>query len=263
MAAALLLLAVLAAPGSGAPRGGRELHVFAAASLAGAFRDIAERYQAEHAGTVVRLNLAGSQQLAMQLEQGATADVFASADARWMDHVRERGLVAGEPVPFAGNRLVVIVPATNPARIRRLADLARPGVKLVLGVDAVPVGRYARIALRQLAREPGFGADFAARALRNVVSEEENVKSVVGKVQLGEADAGVVYRSDATGAVARDVRVLELPESANVRADYPIAVLAAARDTAAARAFVALVLSAEGQQLLSRRGLLPVAPVAR
>src|SRR5207247_7756162 len=135
-----------------------------------------------------RLNLAGSQQLAAQIEQGARADLFASADARWMAYLATRDLLDGAPRVFARNRLVVIVPRTNPARIGRLQDLARRGVKLVLGAPAVPVGQYSREALRNLSRIDGFGADYARRVLANLVSEEENVKSVVGKVQLGEAD---------------------------------------------------------------------------
>ena len=234
------------------------LNVFAAASLSDAFTEIGHQLERQRPGLTVRLNLAGSQQLATQIEQGAVADVYASADERWMAHAAERGLVSGEPAIFARNRLVVIVPKTNPARIHRLQDLARGGVKLVLGADAVPVGRYSRVVLRNLARDPAFGGDFAARALRNVVSEEENVKSVVGKVQLGEADAGFVYGSDVTPSVARFIRVFEIPESANVFASYPIALLEGAKEPEAARAFVDFVLSREGQAILERRGLIPV-----
>jgi molybdate transport system substrate-binding protein len=235
------------------------LRVFAAASLADAFGAIGRELERQRPGLTVRINLAGSQQLATQIEQGAAADVFASADERWMRDVEERGRLAGESAIFARNRLVAIVPRTNPARIRGLADLARGGVKLVLGADAVPVGRYSRIVLQNLARDPAFGRDFAARALRNLVSEEENVKSVVGKVQLGEADAGIVYRSDVTPAVARFLRVIEIPASANVFASYPIALVKDAREAEAGRVFIALVLSPGGQQLLARGGLIPAA----
>ena len=235
------------------------LQVFAAASLGDAFAELGHRLEKSRPGLSVRFNLAGSQQLAAQLEQGAFADVFASADERWMAYVGERGLVAETPVVFARNRLVVIVPRTNPARIGRLQDLAKSGIKLVIGADSVPVGRYSRAMLQNLSRDPEFGGDFASRTLRNVVSEEENVKSVVGKVQLGEADAGIVYRSDVTASVARFVTVMEVPESANVLASYPIAVVRNAGHADAAKAFVDLVLSREGQEVLARRGLLPVA----
>ena len=235
------------------------LSVFAAASLADAFGEIAREFERAHPGTRVRLNLAGSQQLAAQLEQGAAADVFASADERWMTYARDHSLVTGEAQVFAHNRLIAIVPRTNPARIARLQDLARPGVKLVLGADAVPVGHYAREVLNKLSREPGFDPGFARRVLANLVSDEENVKSVVAKVQLGEADAGFCYRSDVSPATARFVRALAIPDSANVVATYPIAVTAGAAQAEAAREFIALVLSPAGQQVLARRGLLTAA----
>ena len=233
--------------------------MFAAASLSDAFTEIGHKLEQRRPGLTVRMNFAGSQQLATQIEQGAAADVFASADERWMDYAKKRGLLSGEPTIFARNRLVVIVPRTNPARIRRLQDLARGGIKLVLGADAVPVGRYSRNALRNLARDPAFGADFSTRTLGNVVSEEENVKSVVGKVQLGEADAGIVYRSDVTPTVARYIRMFEIPENMNVIASYPIALVKGSKEPEAGSPFVALVLSPEGQQILERRGLIPVA----
>jgi molybdate transport system substrate-binding protein len=239
---------------------GTILQVFAAASLSEAFTEIGHKLESLQPGLTVRMNFAGSQQLATQIEQGAMADVFASADERWMDYATAHDLLSGEPAIFARNRLVVIVPRTNPARIRRLQDLARGGIKLVLGADAVPVGRYSRTVLRNLSRAPAFGGDFAARTLRNVVSEEENVKSVVGKVQLGEADAGMVYRSDITPMVARFVRALEIPENKNVLASYSIARVKDAKQLDAATAFVNLVLSHDGQQILERRGLIPVTP---
>lgn len=255
IATALVVACTVASPAlAAAPNS--TLRVFAAASLADGFGEIAKRFEAAHPGVRVQLNLAGSQQLASQLAMGAPADVFASADERWMDDAKRHHLLAGEPQLFARNRLVAIVPRTNPGRIARLQDLSRRGLKLVIGADAVPVGHYTREVLRNLSRETGYPADFATRALANVVSEEENVKSVLGKVQLGEADAGFVYRSDVTPALARYVRVFELPESANVLASYPIAALAGARDADLASAFVALVLSPEGQQVLERRGLI-------
>jgi molybdate transport system substrate-binding protein len=247
---------------AGAAAAGRTtstLRVFAAASLADAFGEIARQFESAHPGFSVQLDLAGSNQLATQIEQGATGDVFASADPRWMDHVQGLSLLASDPAVFARNRLVVIVPRTNPARIGRLQDLARRGVKVVMGAQAVPVGAYSREALEKLERMRGFSPGFARAVLANVVSEEENVKSVAGKVQLGEVDAGLVYRSDVTHSLARFVRVLEIPDSANVIATYPIAVVKNARQPAAARDFVALVLSVEGQEILRRHGLIPAA----
>ncbi len=249
-------------PASAAPQK-LTLTVFAAASLSEAFAQIGRRFERQWPGWTVRFNFAGSQQLATQIEHGAGADVFASADERWMGHLKERSLLAGEPTIFARNRLVVIVPRTNPARIGRLQDLARRGVRLVLGAEAVPVGRYSRQALQRLSRLPEFGADFAPQVLANVVSEEENVRSVAGKVQLGEADAGIVYRSDVSPSVSRFVRILEIPKSANVLATYPIAILKDAERPTGAGAFVGFVLSGEGQRILQRGGLIPASSLER
>jgi molybdate transport system substrate-binding protein len=251
---------VLLLLGGAGPAAADTLTVFAAASLSESLTEMGRLFERQNPGWTVRANFAGSQQLASQIEQGAAADVFASADTRWMGYLSERSLVGGDTAAFARNRLVVIVPASNPARLARLQDLARRGVKVVVGAPAVPVGEYGRQVLANLARQPGFARDYARRVLANVVSEEENVKSVVGKVQLGEADAGLVYRSDVSRAVARYVRVLEIPEAANVLAEYPIAVLRGAAHADAARAFVALVRSPEGQRILARHGLIPVSP---
>ena len=244
------LCTLLASPAAGqdaAPRGG--ITVFAAASLSEAFRELAQ-------GKPVRFNFAGSQHLALQLEQGARADVFASADQRWMDYVLEKKLAEGEPRVFAHNVLVVIVPKTNPGHIRKLEDLAKRGVKLVVGAEAVPVGKYTREAIENLVNQPGFPPEYSSKVLGNVVSQEENVKSVVAKVQLGEADAGFAYRSDVTGEVSRYLTVLEIPKGANVLASYPIVVVAGG-DTAAARSFVDLVTGVEGKRVLAKHGLIP------
>ena len=237
--------------------GPAELTVFAAASLGGAFRELGARFERARPGTRVRFNFAGSQQLAVQLEQGAAADVFAAADERWMRWVAARELLASPPAVFAHNRLIVVTPAGDPAGIGRLEDLARPGLKLVIAAPSVPAGAYTRRVLERLARAPGFPPRYAERVLGNVASEEENVRVVAGKVQLGEADAGFVYASDAAGAAAGRLRVLRIPDARNVRADYPIAVLRSARSPAAAAAFTRLVLGPDGREVLRRFGLIP------
>jgi len=254
---ALTLVTLLLVPHPAGAARRAELRVLAAASLAGAFGELAHAYERAHPGVTVRVEYAGSQQLAAQLDQGAPGDVFASADERWMTHVRGAGLLASTPAEFARNRLVAIVPATNPARLFGLRDLARRGIRFVTAADAVPVGHYTRIALANLSRDPAYGADFGARVLANVVSEEENVRSIVGRVQLGEADAGIVYRSDVTPAVAHYVTVYDIPETANVIASYPIATLARAADPADAAAFIALVRSDPGRRVLEKWGFLP------
>ena len=257
--AALLLVALGIAPRAAQQPAEPELIVFAAASLSGAFQELGLAFERAHPGTKVRFNFAGSQQLAVQLEQGARADLFASADERWMKYVEEKSLLAGPARLFARNRLVVIVPASNPARIGKLQDLAQRGVKTVIGAEAVPVGAYTRQMLANLAKAPGFPAGFDRKVLANVVSQEENVKGVVTKVQLGEADAGIVYVSDATGSGARHLRTFAIPEAQNVVAEYPMAPLASAEAPEAAAAFAELILSPDGQAVLRRFGLLPAA----
>lgn len=248
----LILALTLAAP---VPH---TLTVFAAASLQEAFTALGDTLEHQRPGLKVIFNFSGSQTLALQVQQGAPADVFASADDHWMNLVKDSGHVAGTPHVFAHNQLVVIVPVSNPGHVDRLSDLGRPGLKLVLAAEAVPAGKYARTVMTNLARLPGFGADFATRVNANIVSNEENVKSVVTKVRLREADAGVVYGTDVTPDVAEDVRTLGIPPEANVTADYPIAVLAHAPDSADAQAFVNLVLSPKGQRVLASRGFTPV-----
>jgi molybdate transport system substrate-binding protein len=179
-----------------------------------------------------------------------------------MSYAAEKGLVEGDAAVFARNRLVVIVPRANPARIGSLQNLTRRGTKVVMAAEAVPAGKYSREALQHLAGAPGFPPEYDRRVLANVVSQEENVKAVVAKVQLGEADAGLVYRSDVTPAVGRYVRIFEIPDAYNVIASYPIAVLKAARNAEAARQFVDLVSGEAGQRVLQRHGLLPAGTAA-
>ena len=214
----------------------------------------------QHPGARVEINFAGTQVLALQLFQGAHADLLASADQHWMDLVSDSGLVEGEPRVFAHNRLTVIVPAANPAGLTELSDLARPNLKLVLAAPAVPAGRYAREAIASIARRDGVPERFAERVLANVVSNEETVKGVVTKVQLGEADAGIVYVSDVVPELRNSVRTLEIPPESNVTAQYPIAVLRQARQMSRAREFLGLVLSPTGQQLLQANGFRSALP---
>jgi molybdate transport system substrate-binding protein len=256
LALTAFLLGAAFAPAAAAQQ---SLTVFAAASLTDAFTAVGQRFEQEHAGVTVKFNFAGSQALATQMEQGASADVFASADQRWMLYAEQRHLLGAPARVFARNRLVVITPRANPGYIDKLQDLARPGLKLVLAAAQVPVGSYSREALRRLGASPGFGADYGTRVLANLVSEEENVKGVVAKVQLGEADAGIVYATDVTRAIQSQLRVLEIPEASNPIAEYPVAPTAAGQKELAA-AFIDLLLSPSGQALLAARGFLAPAP---
>jgi molybdate transport system substrate-binding protein len=236
------------------PAATQTLAVFAAASLTNAFAEIAAAYEREHVGVAVTLNLASSQQLAQQLVQGAPADVFASASDGPMQLAEEAGrIAAASPQLFARNRLVVITPADETA-IAALADLARPGVRLVLASATVPAGQYTLEFLEKASASDTLGADYAQAVLANVVSYEQNVRAVLTKVALGEADAGIVYESDATGAA---VRRIPIPEELNVVAAYPIAPIGDSPRPELAADFIAFVLSPAGQAILERHGFLP------
>ena len=165
------------------------------------------------AGVKLTFSFGASSQLRAQLEQGAPADVFASADTVQMDNAVKANTIQGTPTIFARNRLVVIVPAANPAGITTLADLAKPGLKFVTAGPEVPVGNYTRMMLEKMAADPQFGAGFDQRVRGNVVSEEANVRQVVTKVQLGEADVGIVYSSDVTPQSAPALKTLEIPDN--------------------------------------------------
>ena len=226
--------------------------MFAASSLTEAFGEVATAFEAEH-GVDVVLNFAGSSTLSTQLVQGAPADVFASADEAQMDTVADAGLLRGGSQTFAQNRLVVITPEDSPTKT--LQDLAEPGTLLVLAGPNVPAGRYALEVLENL--NEVYGADFSGRVLANLVSEETNVRQVAAKVGLGEADAALVYATDA--AVLRGVEVLEIPAAHNVTARYPIAVLEDSRQPELAAAFTQFVQTS-GQEILSERGFSPAQP---
>ena len=226
--------------------------VFAAASLTDAFNDIGQAFEAR-TGAKVNFQFAGSQTLRTQLENGARADVFASADSNQFDPLVKAGLLEAGAV-FARNRLVVIVPKRGAGNVKTLSDLSKPGVRVVIAQTSVPVGRYARQVLENLART--YGRDYPARVLKNVVSEETNVRQVALKVQLGEADAGIVYTTDVTPSLAPSVIQIAIPTSANAMAAYPIGVLSSATNPSGARAFVNFVRSSDGQRILSRWGFL-------
>ena len=234
----------------------RELRVFAAASLTEPFREVGKQLELSYPDLKVVYNFGGSSALRMQLEQGAQADVYASADAIQMELAQKSGVVQGASPVFVKNRLVVILPLNNIAKIMTFCDLGKPGVKLDLANANVPVGNYSRQAIAKV--NVACGTDFAQRTLKNVVSEEENVKQVVTKVQLGEADAGIVYVSDVTVRVNKDIRTITIDDAYNQIASYPIALTKEVQNRASAEAFIAFVLSPEGQVLLRGHGFIPV-----
>ncbi len=233
--------------------GSAKLTVFAAASLTKVFPQIAADFQKTHAGAQFAFDFAGTDTLTAQIEQGAPADVFAGASTKYGVELSGKGLI-DTPQPFATNRLVVIVPAANPAHIASLGDLAKPGVKLVIGDPTVPIGTYTRTVLANL--NATLGAGYSAKVLKNVVSNALQVTSVVSSVELGEADAGFVYVTDARSAGDK-VHRIALPAAAQATAAYPIAAVKSSSNAGLAQQFVTFVLGADAQALLKQAGFGP------
>lgn len=247
------LAAAVASSGVAAPATGDDkLVVYAASSLRETFTAIAQEFKKSHPRTEVSFNFAGSQELRTQIEHGAPADVFASADLRHMDELLRAGRVT-DPALFARNEPVIVVAKEKVSTIRSLTDLPSAG-KIVIGVPEVPIGAYSLQILDRAT--PKLGADLRARVEARVVSRELNVKQVLAKVILGEADAGIVYRTDAATAGDR-VGIALIPRDINVIAEYPIAVLTEAQHPTPAEAWVKLVLSPAGQEVLRKSGFVP------
>lgn len=237
---------------------GDRLIVSAAASLTDAFEATGARFREENAGNELIFNFAGSQQLAQQIAGGAPADIFASADLRQMQVAVSSGRIAETSVqPFAANRLVIIYPLDLETPLSSLQDLARPGLRLVLAAEQVPVGRYTHTFLENAAAA-GPGPAYRRQVLDNVVSHELNVRAVLTRISLGEADAGIVYSSDVAGAQNAAVGTVEIPDELNVAATYYLALLAGDEENPLAHEFVDFVLSAEGQAILQDHGFTPI-----
>jgi molybdate transport system substrate-binding protein len=245
-AATVLLAGCGGSSGSASPTGGDlsgSITVFAAASLTAAFGTVGTDFQRAHPGTAIHFAFAGSSTLVAQVQQGAIGDVFASADQPNVQKLIDAGLTAGAPSIFARNKLQMVVPAGNPKHITGLADLGRSGLVVVLCAPAVPCGRYALQALQK------------ANVTVRPASQETDVKAVLTKVSLGEADAGIVYVTDVKAAGAR-VQGVDIPAGLNVIADYPIVVLKDSQNTGLAKAFIGY-LHADGQRTLAHYGFLP------
>jgi molybdate transport system substrate-binding protein len=256
----LLLSACAALPGFGSSNtssGSPQLTIMAAASLTEAFSEIEAVYENQRDVDVV-YSFAGSQQLSHQILSGAPADVFASANQKQMDLVIEDGaIMPGSAHIFAHNQLVVIFPSRNPAGIKELADLARPGVSILLASEEVPVGRYTLTFLNNAANDAAFGETFRAGVMANIVSYENNVKSVLTKVVLDEADAGIVYHSDLTGPAVDQLGSIDIPDHLNITAAYTVAPLKSSAHPDLAQDFIDFVLSEAGQEIIKENGLLP------
>lgn len=249
--ACFLVLAVVAAGCKSSSEADQkvELPVFAASSLTEAFGDLEREFEALHPTVDVQVTFSGSQILRLQIEQGARADVFASANESHMQSLITGGLVEQAQV-FGRNELVVIVPTDNPAGIDSFADLNEAS-RLVIGTDNVPVGIYTRQVFKQA--RAVYGEEFVDAVVDRVVSEESNVRLVRAKVELGEADAAVVYRTD---ALASDrIQIVPIPDALSAPANYTIGALSRAQSDVA-RAFVSYVLSSEGREVLARHGFM-------
>jgi molybdate transport system substrate-binding protein len=239
-----------------APKITGSLTIFAAASLTEAFNEMKTEIEAANSGTTITLNFAGSSALRTQITQGAQADVFASADQANMDPVVQAGDIVGNTEIFAENRLVILVPKDNPGHINGPKDLANSGVKVVLAQEQVPVGNYARQSFDKMSADPRYGSDFKDKVLANVVSNELNVKDVVAKVQLGEADAGIVYATDAASADQSKVMTIAIPDQFNIVARYPVGVVKGGSNADGANAFIDYLLSPAGQAVLNKYGFI-------
>jgi molybdate transport system substrate-binding protein len=250
-----VLIAVLLVPsacGAGRSRGaepgvGGRVTVFAASSLTDAFAEVGKDLERSHQGLQVRFNVTGTPTLVAQIRDGAPADVIAAAEEDALRALRSEGLVREAPETFAANHLTIIVEAGNPDGIRELADLARPGLLVALAAPDVPAGRLAREAFRRAGLPPPQA------------SLEPSVRGVLAKVALGEADAGVVFVTDAHAGGER-VQSIAIPDSLGVVARYSIGILRDAPNQPGARAFVDVVASPSGRRVLARFGFLPVAP---
>jgi molybdate transport system substrate-binding protein len=231
----------------------KELVVDAAVSLREVFQTLAATFEKQHKGVKVRLNFAGSQELRVQIENGAKADVFATADQKQMAALQRQNLV-NAPVLFARNEPVLVVPAANPAQLSGFSDLPK-AEHVVLGVPEAPIGAYSEAILANA--ETHYGKDFRDKVVGHLRSRELNVRQVLTKVTLGEADAGIVHRTDAMTAKDR-VKVMVIPAAVNVIADYPIAVLANPAQPELAAAWVALVRGPEGRAVLKAAGFTSV-----
>jgi molybdate transport system substrate-binding protein len=237
--------------GEGDKQGGT-LQVFAAASLTDAFKELATKFEERHPGVEVRTNFAGSSTVLAQIQQGAPADVFASADKEKMDTAVGEGLVAGSPQTFVKNAEVVTIPNDNPASIKQFRDLAQSDVDLVLAQENVPVADYAVDILENAT--PTLGDNFKEDVLEELVSREADTRAAINRVALGEADATFSYSSDVTPDVREKVKSVEIPEKFNVIPTYPIAVTKRSDNPDLARKWVEFVLSDGGQKVLKKWG---------
>jgi molybdate transport system substrate-binding protein len=243
--------------GGGGEKQGGTLTILSASSLADAFGELEKTFEKQNKGVAVKQSFESSSTLLTQIQQGAPADVFASAAKEEMNTAVKDDLVAGKREVFAKNREIIMVPKDNPAKIESLRDLAKPDIKLVLAQKDVPAADYALEILGKANAQYGDG--FEKRVLSNVVSRESDVRASVNRVVVGDADATFGYASDYTPDIRDRVRVVPVPPDLNILATYPIAALEDAKDPELAREWVELVTSEEGQRVLEKWNFEPAA----
>jgi molybdate transport system substrate-binding protein len=232
-----------------------ELTIFAAASLKNMLAEAEAAYETANPGTDLTISTDSSAALETQIEEGAPADVFLSADTANPQKLVDGGFASGEAIPFASNKLTVIVPTDNPAGIQSPGDLAKPGLRIIAAGDEVPITKYATQLVQNLAADANDPEGFAAAYAANVASKEDNVSAIVSKIELGEGNAGIVYVTDA--AASDDVTPIDVPDAANVPATYAGVVVGASPNVDAAAAFLDWLIGRDGQEVLSSFGFMP------
>jgi molybdate transport system substrate-binding protein len=248
-------VAASTAPSSGASGASVDLTIYAASSLKAALDKMKPTYEASHPGTTLTVSTDASSALEAKIEQGAPADILLSADTSNPQKLVDKGLTVGSLTNFAKNKLTVITPKDNPAKIQTPADLAKSGVKIIAAGDAVPITKYATQLVANLAKQPGYPANYVAAYNANVVSKEDNVSAIVTKVATGNGDAGIVYVTDANGKAT--LTTIDVPSDANVIATYAGVVVKPSPNPDAAAAFMTWLAGPDGQAILNSFGFLP------
>jgi molybdate transport system substrate-binding protein len=231
------------------------LTIYAASSLKSALARMKTTYEAANPGTTLTISTDSSTALETKIEQGAPVDIFLSADMANPQKLVDKGLAAGSLVKFAGNLLTVIVATGNPAGIQTPADLAKTGVKVIAAGDTVPITKYASRLVANLAKQPGYPANFVAKYTANIVSKQDNAAAVVAQIELGEGDAAIVYMTDAKASTR--VATIAVPAAANVPATYSGVVVEGSPNAAAAHTFLTWLAGPEGQAILASFGFVP------
>lgn len=232
-----------------------ELTIYAASSLKAALEKARTQYEAANPGAKLVISTDASSALETKIEQGAPADVFLSADTTNPQKLVDKAMASGGLTSFAKNKLTVIVPKDNPAKIQTPADLAKAGIKVIAAGDAVPITKYTNQLVANLAKQPGYPADFVGAYNGNIASREDNVSAIVAKVGMEQGDAGIVYVTDANGKA--DVAPVDIPPGANVIATYAGTVLKSSANPSASNAFLTWLAGPDGQAVLGGFGFLP------